>query len=42
MDLTGHEDVGISHECNDITQEILPCRFAGVIAGWAVGGNVWH
>ena len=41
MDLTGHEDVGISHECDGITQEILPHRFATVIAGKAVGGNVW-
>ena len=33
MDLTKYDNVDISHECDGITQEILPCRFVTVIAG---------
>ena len=42
MNLTGHPDVGVSYECDGITQELVPCRFSTVIGGWAVGGNVRH
>ena len=40
MDLTGDPSVGVSMECDGISERIQPCRFSNVIAGWAVGGNV--
>jgi len=40
MDLTGDPSVGVSMECDGISERIEPCRFSNVIAGWAVGGNV--
>ena len=36
--LVFHMNVMASH----LADCILPCRFANVIIGWAVGGNVWH
>ena len=40
MNLTGHPDVGVNHECDGISEEIEPCRLSITIAAWAVGGNV--
>ena len=40
MNLTGHPDVGVNHECDGISEEIEPCRLSTTIAAWAVGGNV--
>jgi len=40
MDLTGDPSVGVSMECDGISERIQPCRFSNVIAAWAVGGNV--
>jgi len=42
MNLTGHPDVGVSQECDGISEEIQPCRRSTLIAAWAVGGNVRH
>ncbi|XP_065897525.1 putative DBH-like monooxygenase protein 2 isoform X2 [Dysidea avara] len=39
VDLTGDPSVGVSMECDGISERIQPCRFSNVIAGWAVGGN---
>ena len=40
MNLTGHPEVGVKQECDRISEEILPCRFATILAAWAIGGNV--
>ena len=40
MNLTGHPDVGVRQECDNIAEEVQPCRFSTLIAGWAIGGNV--
>ena len=40
IDLTGDPNIGISHECDNISETLEPCRFSIVIAAWAVGGNV--
>ena len=40
MNLTGHPDAGVNHECDGISEEIEPCRLSTTIAAWAVGGNV--
>ena len=40
FNLTGDPAVGVSQECNGISQKILPCRSSIVIASWAVSGNV--
>ena len=40
MNLTGHPDVGVEGLCNGIAEEVQPCRFSTIIAGWGVGGNV--
>ena len=40
MNLTGHPEVGIKRECDGISEEVRPCRFATIIGGWAVGGSV--
>ena len=40
LNLTGHMDVGVKHECDGISEEVQPCRFDSIIAAWAVGGNV--
>ena len=40
MNLTGHPDVGVNHECDGISKEIQPCRLSTTIATWAVGGSV--
>ena len=40
VNLTGHPDVGVNHECDGISEEIRPCKFSTVIAVWAIGGNV--
>jgi len=40
MNLTGHPEVGVKQECDGISEEVLPCRLATIIAAWAVGGNV--
>ena len=42
MNLTGHSVVNETFECDNITRDIQPCRFATIIAGWAIGGNVRH
>ena len=42
LNYTGNEDVGRSFECDELSQNIVPCRFATVIGGWAVGGIVRH
>lgn len=42
MNLTGHPDVGCTFDCDNITEQIRPCRASSIIAGWAVGGNVRH
>ncbi|XP_065899415.1 putative DBH-like monooxygenase protein 2 [Dysidea avara] len=39
FNLTGDPAVGVSQECNGISQKILPCRSSIVIASWAVSGN---
>jgi len=40
MNLTSHPAVGVSQECDGISEEVQPCRSSTIIAGWAVGGNV--
>ena len=40
LNLTGHPEVGVKRECDGISEEVQPCRFATTIAAWAVGGNV--
>ena len=40
MNLTGHLDVGLEQQCDDISEEVRPCRGAKLLAGWAVGGTV--
>ena len=42
MNLTGDPAIGVSQECNGISERIRPCKFSTIIAGWAVGGNVRH
>jgi len=40
MDFTGDRSVGVSMECDGISERIEPCRSSTLIAAWAVGGNV--
>jgi len=40
LNYTGHPEVGVNRECDGITREVAPCRFATLIAAWAIGGNV--
>ena len=40
MNLTGHPDVGVKHECDGIAEEVRACRLSTILAAWAVGGNV--
>ena len=40
MNLTGHPDIGVSQECDDIAEEPQACQSSILISGWAVGGNV--
>ena len=40
MNLTGHPDVGVNHDCNGISEAVVACRSSAIIAAWAVGGNV--
>jgi len=40
MNLTGHPAVGVSQDCDGISEEIEPCIGSTLIAAWAVGGNV--
>lgn len=32
--------IGVSQECNGISERIQPCRYSTIVAGWAIGGNV--
>ena len=40
MNLTGHPDVGVDHDCDGIAEAVEACRFSTIIAAWAIGGNV--
>jgi len=40
MDFTGDPSVGVSMDCDGISERIEPCRFSTIIGAWAVGGNV--
>ena len=40
IDLTSDPDVGVSKECDNISETLAPCRFSVTIAAWAIGGNV--
>ena len=40
MNLTGHPDVGVEHNCDGIAEEVQACRFSTFLAAWAIGGNV--
>ena len=40
MNLTGHPDVGVKQKCDGISEEVQPCKYATIIGGWAIGGNV--
>ena len=42
LNFTGSEDVGESFECDELSRNIVPCRFGVVIGGWAIGGAVRH
>jgi len=42
MNLTGHPSVGVSQECDGISEKVQPCRGSIIVAAWAVGGNVRH
>ena len=40
QNLTGDPAVGVSQECDGISERIQPCRYSTIVAGWAIGGNV--
>jgi len=40
MNLTGDPSVGVSMECDGVSEGTQPCRGTVVLAAWAVGGNV--
>ena len=40
MNLTGYPDVGVKQKCDGISEEVQPCKYATIIGGWAIGGNV--